>query len=136
MGTTDTAQPAGQPSVRLRRVGFFDEFTDVPGPEGSIRAAVRPTPRHDAVAIAEYLDSGPLVLAFTETTLDVVDGVSKIPDGGSLVTDGSWVWDTQLSHYFRRYNIALPDEFLRTVRANRYVNPWDGMEDLSVNVTW
>nr|MDT0664665.1 hypothetical protein [Micromonospora sp. DSM 115978] len=63
--------------MTLRRVGFFDEFTGEAGPEGSVKAAVRPTPRPDAVAVAEYLVSGPLVLAFAESTVDVVDGVSK-----------------------------------------------------------
>jgi hypothetical protein len=136
MDSVDTAKPPVDAVIKLRRLGFFDEFIQTPGQEGSIRDAVRGVALGDAADIARYLDSGPLALAFVDTPVDVIDGVTKIPEGGSLLTDGTWVWGTSLSYYFRRYNIALPDDFLRWVRSRNYVNPWDGLEDLSMNVTW
>ena len=136
MDPIDAEESSGGLRVKLRRVGFFDEFIQGAGPAGSIRDAIRPTALDDAAKIARYLDSGPLALAVVDTPIDVIDGVTKIPEGGSLLTDGTWVWGTRLSYYFRRYNVCLPDEFLRTIRSNNYANPWDGVEDLSMNVTW
>jgi hypothetical protein len=39
------------------------------------------------------------------------------------MTDGRWVWMSDLPDYVEQYGVALPAAFLREIRANNYVVP-------------
>jgi hypothetical protein len=44
-------------------------------------------------------------------------------EGTSCVTDGTWVWPEGLAHYVEVHHVPLPDEFLETMRRNRWKVP-------------
>lgn len=137
MGSIRSEEPPRQYRSTLKRLGFYDEFAlHPPGGAGSIRDAVRSAGDPDAAQIRAYLQSGSFVTAFADDEIDVIDRKTVIPDGASDMTDGTWVWGTDLPYYYQRYNLALPADFLAHVRSNNYVNPCHEIEDLTIDAVW
>lgn len=100
----------------LRVVGLFREL----GPElshlaASIHAAEGKLDPALSLEIAKYLDKGVQVLDVVGTSVDPLDPSVVIVGGASLVSDGAWVWRSDLSHYVIRYRVALPEEFVTYV---------------------
>ncbi|MFB6786073.1 hypothetical protein ACFCWT_05255 [Streptomyces olivaceus] len=109
-----------------RTVGFFREQPSVWGieQESSIHDLVRPTGEADEVQIVTYLANGIDIFSQMGAEPDVLSAENfPIAGGASLKTDGDWVWRLDLPHYVDAYHVALPEEFLRNVRAHNYVVP-------------
>jgi hypothetical protein len=110
----------------IKTVGFFREQPSSWGikREHSIRDLVRPTGEPDEAAIVTYLVNGRDIFSEMGAELDILSSDNfPIAGGASLKTDGDWVWRLDLPHYVDAYHIALPDEFLRTIRSRDYVVP-------------
>lgn len=43
--------------------------------------------------------------------------------GTAELTDGEWVWPDGLVHYIDRHSVALPEEFLQSIRARQWTLP-------------
>lgn len=76
----------------------------------------------DAAKIAEYLDSGYVVLDVMERLPDVLDGEVQQATA-SIVTDGVWVWREDFRHYFVKHRVPLPHLFLEHVRQSQFQMP-------------
>ncbi|MGW3859893.1 hypothetical protein ACWEDZ_00185 [Streptomyces sp. NPDC005047] len=110
----------------LRTVGFFREQASSWGieREQSIHDLVRPTGEADEEAIVRYLVSGADIFSEMGAELDILSADEfPIAGGASLKTDGTWVWRLDLPHYVDTYHVALPEDFLRTIRSRSYVVP-------------
>ncbi|NED11579.1 hypothetical protein [Streptomyces sp. SID9124] len=110
----------------IKRAGFYREIggqattaDDAP----SLRDAVQASGPQDEDRILAYLESALEIYTTMGAERDALAGDEWITGAGSLVTDGTWLWPTDLVHYVRRHHVALPQEFLDHIRANDYTVP-------------
>ncbi|MEV7815605.1 hypothetical protein AB0P05_33585 [Streptomyces flaveolus] len=110
----------------IKRVGFYREIggqataaADAP----SLRDAVHDSGPWDEDRIAAYLESGLEIYSTMGAERDVLTGEEWIVGSGSLMTDGTWLWPVDLTHYVRRHHAALPQEFLDHIRTSNYTVP-------------
>lgn len=75
--------------------------------------------------LANYLFSDNYVKILLSAELDIFDKTD--PDShvlsNSIVTDGKWYWTESLKHYFLKYKISLPTDFIADIRKNEYKCP-------------
>ncbi|MFI5716492.1 hypothetical protein [Nocardia sp. NPDC051750] len=79
----------------------------------------------DRERIARYMKSSPGVLDVLDVVIDMLTKSDKIASASSLISDGEWIWRVDSVHYFGRYNIDIPEEFLEHVRTKNYTPPID-----------
>ncbi|MGW0087223.1 hypothetical protein [Streptomyces sp. NPDC003393] len=110
----------------IKRGGFFREIggqaptaDDAP----SLRDAVQDSGPWDEDRILTYLESGLEIYSTMGAERDVLTGEEWILGSGSLMTDGTWLWPVDLTHYVRRHHAALPQGFLSYIRTNNYTVP-------------
>ncbi|MFF8593726.1 hypothetical protein ACF061_20215 [Streptomyces sp. NPDC015220] len=110
----------------IKRAGFYREIggrattaDDAP----SLRDAVQDSGPWDEDRVLAYLESGLEIYSTMGAERDVLTGEEWIAGSGSLMTDGTWLWPVDLTHYVRRHHAALPQEFLDHIRANDYTVP-------------
>ncbi|MEV7124815.1 hypothetical protein [Streptomyces sp. NPDC093260] len=110
----------------IKRAGFYREIggrattADV---APSLRGAVQDVGPWDEDRVLAYLESGLEIYSTMGAERDVLTGEEWIAGSGSLMTDGTWLWPVDLTHYVRRHHAALPQEFLDHIRANDYTVP-------------
>ncbi|KUN89642.1 hypothetical protein AQJ66_04185 [Streptomyces bungoensis] len=110
----------------IKRAGFYREIggrattaDDAP----SLRDAVQDSGPWDEDRVLAYLGSALEIYTTMGAERDVLTGEEWIAGSGSLMTDGTWLWPVDLTHYVRRHHAALPREFLDHIRANNYTVP-------------
>ncbi|MDX8148280.1 hypothetical protein SK854_39630 [Lentzea sp. BCCO 10_0061] len=99
-----------------REIGFYESADEV-------RAAVTGDEQPWERDALRYLEQGHLVVIPLSWETDLLD-----PDGPGVKergewTDGVWFWSGALVHYLRKYHVALPEEFLAHMAANRWEVP-------------
>ncbi|MFJ9635188.1 hypothetical protein [Streptomyces sp. NPDC101178] len=117
----------------MEMIGFFREMEPGSSLElfrESIQDKVREQAPYPKAEVQRYLDSGHPIFDIMETTLDVVTGSFRVPGGSSLVSDGRFVWRTDLSAYVKKYNIDLPPRFISFVVENGFSVPPASLQNL------
>lgn len=94
-----------------------------PEATSSIRSFVAGVPQPNESEIASYLRSGHVLFASMGVVDDVLGSGENIMGGGSLFTDGEWVWRGDLWFYVSRYHVVLPDDFRAKVDSLGYDVP-------------
>ncbi|MFF3420057.1 hypothetical protein ACFYW9_36115 [Streptomyces sp. NPDC002698] len=110
----------------LGLLGFYDELEKGSGqPNGSIRDAVRSVGEPDEADLAAYLDAGHVLIDVMEAGRDAITGSPHrhSPGCSSLMTDGTWLWRQDFSHYLEIHHVSLPERFLEHVRGLAYRMP-------------
>lgn len=108
---------------QLRAIGFFRErgHGKKDGPslvesKGQLPAGLRET-------VAAYLGVGRSI-ASGGVTHDVLDPEDPRPRLKlSILTDGRWVWPSDLAHYVRVYGVAVPQVFIDDGDARQWRVP-------------
>ncbi|MEV4433419.1 hypothetical protein [Streptomyces sp. NPDC049585] len=96
------------------------KFLDAPGPE--FWPGVGES-QPDSAELAGYLRAGHVLFASMGCVEDVLGSGESVLGGGSLLTDGEWVWPGVLAFYVDRYRFPLPEAFVVHVRAAGYRVP-------------
>ena len=110
--------------MRLRTVGFFRELGHGEPDGPSLRDAVSDSPPQDREHIAGYLRSGNVFAVTGGMGVDdVLDRERTHVAELMTLTDGEWVWPSDLVHYFEEYNVALPEDFVDHMRALNWTPP-------------
>ena len=99
-------------SNKLQWLGLFSELT-CHDSHPSLLAKVNNLNETEIGKICSYLENGSKVFTFMCWNHDVFDGESIGPE--EIVSDGVWVWRSDLSHYLKKYRILLPQEFVTFV---------------------
>ncbi|OWA09301.1 hypothetical protein B9W62_16265 [Streptomyces sp. CS113] len=110
----------------VRAVGFFDELSPGWGfpTDGAIKDAVRSSANADEHRLVEYLRQGAGIWSEMGAQADVLDAEAPtLVSGGSLLTDGAWIWRDDLAYYVVRYHLALPGDFVAHVGEAGYSPP-------------
>ncbi|MFF3845394.1 hypothetical protein [Streptomyces sp. NPDC002328] len=97
---------------------------------GQLGQSMAADPLPDSARISAYLASGHELFSAMGARRDVVTREKLILGADSLRTDGTWLWREDLRHYFDRYHVLLPDDFVALVRERRYAVPSISPEDL------
>ena len=102
--------------MTLKSVGFYRELRhgDPDGP--SLAAARDGLTGCDVETLAGYLNGAETLAATGSLTDDAPDPVRTGVARLEIATDREWVWPRDLAYYVRAYRVALPPEFIATVR--------------------
>ncbi|MGK5554789.1 hypothetical protein ACSNOI_24550 [Actinomadura kijaniata] len=99
-----------------RFVGAFRELSHG-NPDGpSLRAAVRLRGEPYESVLVKYLRAGSILAATGARVVDVLSSGAEVIGGLALLTDGEWLWYSDLAHYVERYHVRLESEFVERVR--------------------
>ncbi|MBQ8708583.1 MAG: hypothetical protein IJ523_10895 [Succinivibrionaceae bacterium] len=109
--------------MNLKSVGFYREMLQGKETDPSIHDVVRKGDPALIENICNYLRKGTLVILSPGVTMDIFDEKTSISGTGSAYTDGIWLWPDDLAYYVHKYNIALPDDFIKTMKNNNWKNP-------------
>lgn len=113
---------------QVRRVGYFREL-------GHGARWPSMSPAQDAMPNKEklvaYLRAGAMMTYSPGLVDDVLDDTHRAIGSAGSLTDGTYAWPEVLAYYVERYNIALPDEFLRHAAALGWRVP-DGIDTASL----
>lgn len=109
--------------MRLRQAGFFRELEhgDPDGPW--LRDAVAESPPQECERIADYLRAGNAFAVTGVAVDDILDPERTNIAVLMTMTDGQWEWPSDLLYYFEEYNVAIPDDFVRHMRAGNWTPP-------------
>lgn len=67
--------------------------------------------------VAHYLQSGAMVLAWMESTTDMLEARFRVPGGSAIRTDGTYYWRNDAARYVIEYAIDLRPEFITHASA-------------------
>lgn len=103
----------------MKILGFHEEFWPAGAgtPDGSIREFLADGPGVLEEESAEYLRKGNEIFSSMGVTEDVLGSGEIILGGGSVCTDGEWIWRGDLGFYLLRYHLRLPGDFVEKVRT-------------------
>ncbi len=94
--------------MALLRAGFFRELRhgDSDGP--SLREARDTGQGGDDETIGAYLRAGNILAATAMPVDDILDATKTNIADLTLMTDGTWLWPSDLPYYVETYGVAVP----------------------------
>ncbi len=112
-----------QHSVSDRFIGEFRELGHGRPDGPSLHAAVRDEGDQDEPFLVRYLSAGTVVTVSGTGVHDVVSPGHEFIGALSLLTDGQWLWYSDLAHYVERYHVTLDDRFVQHARSQDWPPP-------------
>lgn len=97
--------------MKLKRVGFFSDLRYGEPSERRIADCVRDICTEDQGKYSVYLSSGRMIIASPGFSRDIFSP-DKIIGPLSMLTDGVYIWPSDLAYYVRSYNVQLPEHFI------------------------
>lgn len=73
--------------------------------------------------LISYLNAGLVYSASPGIGVDVLSSEGKMSGPIHSRTDGRWMWPSDLSYYVENYDVAVPEEFLASLRQNNWQTP-------------
>ena len=99
--------------MALARVGFFSELRHGEPNGPSLHDAIGKL-RADKQPIVAYLrQAAALAVTGGTSAYDVLDPALRRIGPLSVLTDGAWIWPSDLPYYVEQYEVDLPAAFLR-----------------------
>ncbi|MEU6106547.1 hypothetical protein, partial [Streptomyces flaveolus] len=105
---------------------FIGEFRELEHgrPDGpSLHAAVRDEGDQDEQFLARYLSAATIVSMSGTAVHDVLSPGREFIGALSLLTDGQWLWYSDLAHYVERYHVILDERFMQHARNQDWIPP-------------
>ncbi len=104
--------------MALLRAGFFRELRhgDSDGPP--LREAIDIDQGHDDETIGAYLRAGNTLAATAMPVDDILDATKTNIAGLTLMTDGTWLWPSDLAYFVETYGVAVPPELRNHIVAH------------------
>ncbi len=107
--------------MKLNRIGFFRELKHGDKFGNSLKKAVHNIPLENEEKIIEYLDSGIAFCVTAGLVSDVLDESKGVIKNLEILTDGVWVWPSDLSYYVKFYHIELDTNFLEHMKEKGWI---------------
>ena len=95
----------------MRGAGFFREVSYGADDGPSILDHIGRLTGSDKERVLDYLRGGTVIDSLLLVTVDVVDEARPPIGGLSLLSDGEWIWPSDLEHYVELYDCAVPEDF-------------------------
>ena len=102
-------------------VGIYKEFYNGEYELPSIRDAIYQDTVSNKRTLVSYLKKGKPFAAASAINKDVLSG-ERIPGELLMLTDGVYEWRSDLVYYIEKYNLKLPDDFIKHVLDQQDVN--------------
>ena len=102
-------------------VGIYKEFYNGEYELPSIRDAIYQDTVSNKRTLVSYLKKGKPFAAAPAINKDVLSG-ERIPGELLMLTDGVYEWRSDLVYYIEKYNLKLPDDFIKHVLDQQDVN--------------
>lgn len=110
---------------QLKHIGFFRELP-YGNPEGlSINSSFLELPLDKKTKIVSYLRSGAACVVSPGLSRDVISVERNIIGSLSMLTDGVFLWPSDLAYYIEQYSVSIPQEFLQHMECNAWIVPVD-----------
>lgn len=117
--------------MRLTSVGFFKDLPYGNESENRLADSVSKFSGEGYAEAISYLKSGVPFVVAPGLSKDRISGKFEIIGPLILLTDGKYVWPSDLAYYLERYRVELPNDFLCHMRDNNWKIPpvdIDGLE--------
>lgn len=101
----------------MRFFGFFTEQAHAGGSPVSIYPRLTDAPSEEVTQTVAYLRSGAALMYSDRLVRDVIDAAHPIIGTLEILTDGDWIWPSDLAYYVERHGLRVPDEFLARMRS-------------------
>lgn len=109
--------------VPLKGAGFYRSAEDV-----SDAASAMENP-WESMAV-RYLEQGKTVLVSPHWVDDLLNAQMRRICQYSTLTDGTWIWPSDLVYYVKNYHVVLPEEFIEHMASRNWVVPELGDAEL------
>ena len=109
--------------MKLKKVGFFKELKHGDEFELSLKKSMRNIPLENEDKIIDYLDNGISLYVTAGLVSDVLDKSKGVIRNLEILTDGTWVWPSDLSYYVKFYHVELNTHFIEHIKKNEWVMP-------------
>lgn len=96
-------------------IGFFSEMK-LYEDSGSIKSLLQQTANYDKEKVISYLKVGKKIASCPRAGIDCVT-MKNISDSFSLYTDEEYCWGDFLIYHINKYNIRLPENFLKKINT-------------------
>jgi hypothetical protein len=116
----------------MQVVGVFRELEPLATALPSIHELKNQLGPLDAEAVSQYLESGTPVFDVMEATADPLLPGKFVPGGPSLITDGTFIWRSDLAYFVSTYNMLVPQELVK--RAHQRMQP--ARDDAVLVASW
>lgn len=103
-----------------RGAGFFRELSYCDDSSPSILDSTGRLPSADKQRVLRYLMAGTVAEELLLVTTDVLHE-DRPPIGGlELLTDGEWLWPSDLAYYIEIYDCGIPDAFREHMATRKW----------------
>ncbi|SEM20347.1 hypothetical protein [Streptacidiphilus jiangxiensis] len=119
---------------RFPLVGGFKELEYGRPDAPPILTAVRATAAEREDDLVRYLRAGTVLVATPSAVPDVLSETGALIGGLHLLTDGQWLWYSDLAHYVGCYHVELDPVFIEHAHGNNWAVPQVGDEHLEAMV--
>lgn len=106
--------------MKLKRVGFFSDLRYGDSTEGPITCFIDAACAGEQVKELQYLKSGHTLIASPGFSRDVLSP-EKIIGPLAMLTDGEYVWPSDLAYYVEHYRVKLPRHFLEHIKERNWL---------------
>ncbi|MDO3617322.1 hypothetical protein Q3O97_15835 [Ralstonia pseudosolanacearum] len=114
--------------MKLISVGFFKELPYGYETSDSLGSSCSKFVGGDIEKVLAYLRAGNPFVVAPGISMDYLSGGKCIIGSLALLTDGKFVWPSDLAYYVDKYRVGLPPEFLMHMEASDWKVP---MVDIS-----
>ena len=109
-------------TTMLKAVGFWrsTDEREFPNPKHLVNPGSHP----ETESVASYLRNGHKWQSYPgHSNCRFKCGASDEQMGSADLTDGEWLWPEGLAHYVETHSVALPAEFIETMKDNNWICP-------------
>nr|WP_037831766.1 hypothetical protein [Streptomyces sp. NRRL S-325] len=124
--------------MNLDKFPFVGNFRELGHgrPDGpSLRAAVQADESEHERDLVRYLRGGSVLFATPSAVPDVLSFTGAVIGGLHLLTDGRWLWHSDLAYYVEHYHVAVDPEFVAHVQGNDWAVPELSDSDMDAILT-
>lgn len=117
---------------QLRKVGFYRELSYGDENGDSLQTAVAKATLENFDRVGSYLSAGIPCVVAPGISRDILSTGHEVIGSLALLTDGEFLWPSDLNHYVGKYRVALPADFLRHMEMNDWRVPAVDLSALDV----
>ena len=95
--------------MHIEKIGWFSDLQHGLPTSGTLKGAAGKLDQESARSVARYLQSGTIIAETTGETLhDELDPTRPEIGPFRTLTDGKYVWPSDLAHYVEKYRVEVP----------------------------
>ncbi len=104
----------------MKSIGFFEEMRLYEN-NGPIKDFMVEDVNYDKEKVCHYLLNNKVMGICARRPIDSITG-EEIASGFRIIADGDYEWPDFLAYYVRKYNIMLPNSFVRKIGAEKSIS--------------